>query len=102
MARKRAQQNISGRLTIARANLAEGRPEIAATRFKEVMDNHRPTLSVDSALAPLFYGRALVKLGRTSEARKAYEQFFDNWKSADADLPILISARLEYKKLLIP
>jgi hypothetical protein len=57
---------------------------------------------VNSALAPLFYGRALVKLGRTDEARKGYEQFFDNWKSADPGLPILMSARLEYTKLLKP
>ena len=57
---------------------------------------------MNSALAPLFYGRALVKLGRTDEARKGYEQFFDNWKSADPGLPILVSARLEYTKLLKP
>jgi hypothetical protein len=94
--------DFSSRFTIGRVNLLAGSAEIAAARFKEIMDNRRPTMSMNSAMAPLFYGRALVKLGRPDEARKAYEQFFDNWKSADANLPILISARLEYKQLLRP
>ena len=50
-------------------------------------------------MAPLFYGRALAKLGRQEEARKAYEQFFDKWKTADARLPIVVAAREEYGKL---
>ncbi len=94
--------DISGRFWIGWAKLAEGSPEVAAARFKEIIDSRRPDISRSAALAPLFYGRALVELGRTDEARKAYEQFFDNWKSADANVPILISARLEYKKLLGP
>ena len=94
--------DVSDRFTIGLVNLLAGRAEIAATRFKEVMDNRLLTLSVNAALAPLFYGRALVKLGQTDEARKAYEQFFDNWKSADPGLPILMAARLEYTKLLKP
>ena len=57
---------------------------------------------MNAALVPLFYGRALVKLGRTDEARNAYKQFFDSWKTPDPELPILMSARLEYKKLLRP
>jgi tetratricopeptide (TPR) repeat protein len=97
------EDDISSRFTIGRVNLLAGRAEAASTRFKDVMDNH-PTQSVtvEPALARLFYGRALVKLGRNDEARKAYEQFFDSWKSADPALPILISARLEYKELLRP
>jgi hypothetical protein len=50
--RPKNDDDISGRFAIGRANLAEGSAEVAATRFKEVMDNHRPTLSMDSALAP--------------------------------------------------
>jgi serine/threonine protein kinase/tetratricopeptide (TPR) repeat protein len=94
--------DIASRFTIGRLNLLAGSAEIAATRFKEVMENRIPRISMNAALAPLFYGRALVKLRRTDEARKAYEQFFDGWKSADPALPILISARLEYKKLPQP
>jgi serine/threonine protein kinase/tetratricopeptide (TPR) repeat protein len=98
----KSDDDISGRFMIGWANLAEGSAEVAATRFKEIIDNQRPTASMSSAMAPLFYGRALVKLGQTDEARKAYEQFFNNWKSADPGLPILMSARLEYTKLLKP
>jgi hypothetical protein len=94
--------DISGRFTIGWVNLAAGSPEVAATRFKEIVDSRVPGISTRSAVAPLFYGRALVKLGRTDEARKAYQQFFDNWNSADATLPILTSARLEYQTLLRP
>jgi len=32
-------------------------------------------------------------------ARQAYEQFFDIWKDADADIPILKEAKAEYAKL---
>ena len=95
----KSEDDMSSRFAIGRANLAEGSPEVAATRFKEIIDNQRPRLSTSSALAPLFYGRALVKLRRVDEARKAYEQFFDNWKSADANLPIVIAAKEEYGKL---
>ena len=94
--------DISARFTIGLVNLSAGSAEIAATRFKEVMENRTPVISMNAALAPLFFGRALVKLGRTDEARNAYEQFFDSWMSADPMLPILLSARLEYKKLLRP
>jgi serine/threonine protein kinase/tetratricopeptide (TPR) repeat protein len=96
------EDDIAGRFTIGRVNLLAGSAEAAATRFKEVMDNRRPTLSVYSVLAALFYGRALVKLGRADEARRAYERFFDSWMSADPMLPILTSARLEYKELSKP
>jgi tetratricopeptide (TPR) repeat protein len=95
----KSDNDISGLFTIGRANLAEGSAEVAATRFKEIIDNRRPTASMSSAMAPLFYGRALVRLGRADEARKAYEQFFDNWKSADANLPIVKAAKEEYGKL---
>ena len=94
--------DISARFTIGLVNLSAGSAEIAATRFKEVMENRTPRISMNAALVPLFYGRALVKLGRTDEARNAYEQFFDSWKTPDPELPILMSARLEYKKLLRP
>jgi len=39
-------------------------------------------------------GQALA--GDTAAARKAYESFFEAWKDADPDVPILIQARKEY------
>jgi hypothetical protein len=71
-------------------------------RCDTVQGNHRhppSTTSPLSALGPLFYGRALAKLGRQEEARKAYEQFFDKWKTADPTLPIVVAAKEEYGKL---
>lgn len=35
----------------------------------------------------------------TLKARAAYENFLALWKDADADIPILIAAKLEYAKL---
>jgi len=49
--------------------------------------------------APLYYGRALAKLGKIDESRKAYERFLESWKNADAGLPLLVAARKEYAAL---
>ena len=37
--------------------------------------------------------RARAALGQTAEARKLYEQFFELWKDADPDVPLLVRAR---------
>jgi eukaryotic-like serine/threonine-protein kinase len=91
--------DITRRFAIGVANLRMGSAEVAAARFKEIKDRRRPAMSTQFATAPLYYGRALAKLGRIDEARKAYEQFFENWKSADANLPIVVAAKDEYSKL---
>lgn len=44
-------------------------------------------------------GRAHAALGDTAAARKAYEAFFELWKDADADIPLLVQARQEFAKL---
>jgi len=49
------------------------------------------------ALATL--GRAYAELGRTDEARKTYQAFFELWKDADPDVPLLVKAREEFAKL---
>jgi tetratricopeptide (TPR) repeat protein len=79
--------------------LSEGRAEAAAARFKEIMDRKTPSLNALQPIAPLYYGRALAKLGRLEESRKAYDEFFEGWKKADATLPILVEARNEYARL---
>ena len=50
-------------------------------------------------LAHLGLAHAAVVLGDTTKARKAYQDFFALWKDADADLPILITAKKEYEKM---
>ena len=51
------------------------------------------------ALALLGQARAQALLGSTHSARNSYQRFFDLWKTADADIPILKSARAEFAKL---
>jgi thioredoxin-like negative regulator of GroEL len=42
-------------------------------------------------------GSALA--GETAKAKKAFQEFFELWKDADPDVPILRQARAEYAKL---
>jgi tetratricopeptide (TPR) repeat protein len=44
-------------------------------------------------------GRARMALGQADAARKAYDQFFELWKDADQDVPLLVEAKKEYLKL---
>jgi eukaryotic-like serine/threonine-protein kinase len=53
-----------------------------------------------------FYGPAQLGLARAyamggdkEAAKKAYEAFFTTWKTADADLPMLVAAKKEYAAL---
>jgi hypothetical protein len=87
------------RFTTAFVNLELGNAEVAAQQFKQILDRQTPSNSTARALVPLFYGRALAKLGKVAESRKAYDDFFANMKDADADLPILATARKEYSAL---
>jgi len=57
------------------------------------------TLNPLKPVAPLFYARALARLGKVDDSRKAYEQFFAALPRADASLPILSAAKAEYAKL---
>ena len=50
-------------------------------------------------LAHLGLARAALIAGDKSKSRQAYQDFFALWKDADADIPILIEAKLEYEKL---
>jgi len=91
--------DLQARYIAGLGQLAFGSAEIAAARFKEVMDVARPSTSLYHVFAPLYYGRALAKLGKTAEARAAYDRFFANLKSADSTLPVLTTARAEYARL---
>ena len=51
------------------------------------------------ALAHLGIARARARAGDRDAARRAYEQLFAIWTSADADLPPLVAARAEYAAL---
>jgi tetratricopeptide (TPR) repeat protein len=69
----------------------------AEGEFRKVID-HR---AVDAAtplytLAYLGLARSLAIQQRLTESRKAYETVLDLWKSADADLPVLVEAKREH------
>ena len=51
------------------------------------------------SLSYLGLARAYVTLGDAAKARKAFEDFFQLWKDADPDVPILIEAKRDYAAL---
>jgi Flp pilus assembly protein TadD len=79
--------------------LDEGRAEAAAARFKQIVDRQDTSLNALKQITPVYYGRALAKLGKIDESRKAYDAFFKNWEKADPDVPILVEAKKEYARL---
>ena len=72
----------------------------AAGEFQKIIDHRSIVLNLPlGALAHLQLGRAYVLSGDTARARIAYQDFFNVWKEADADIPILKEAKAEYAKL---
>jgi tetratricopeptide (TPR) repeat protein len=72
-----------------------------ATRLCEIMTRYGPRigLSLQVPVSRVLLGRAHAGAGRPQEARKAYEDAFRMWNAADADLPLLVEARMEYQRL---
>jgi len=78
------------------AYLSAGDGKMAEAAFQKLLDEPGKTKGVLlGALAQLGRARAYLKAGRKSEARDAYRSFFDLWKGADSDLPILHEANRE-------
>ena len=72
----------------------------AVVEFQKMLD-HRGIVQngVTGALAHLQIGRAHALAGDTAQAKGAYQDFFNIWKDADPDIPILKEAKTEYAKL---
>jgi len=93
----------------AEALLRLDRADAAAQEYSRILANRNLVLlnndGFDAAhifLIPLSYlglGRARTLAGDKVGARQAYEQFFDIWKDADPNIPILKQAKAEYAKL---
>lgn len=82
------------------AYLAAGMPAHAERVYRQILDNPGiDPLSLFYPLARLGYARALLRNGQRDQRRREYEQFFEDWNSADADLPVLQKARVEYAAL---
>jgi len=73
---------------------------LAAAEFQRIID-HRgwDVLSLLWPLAHLGLARSEILQGDIAKGRATYETFFELWKDADVELPILIEARREYEKL---
>jgi len=84
-----------------RAYLAAKDGAHAAAEFHKILD-HPGVLPEDEqrSLAQLGLARANALQHDTAASRKAYEQFFADWKDADPDLPPLRDARAEYARAL--
>lgn len=73
----------------------------AEREFQKVLEHHAvDPVTTLYPLSQLGLARCYALLGRKVESRQAYEAFFSLWKDADRDLPILVSARAEYRKLM--
>jgi Tfp pilus assembly protein PilF len=84
----------------AAAYLAAHQPEAAAREFRVLIDRpYISGLSSNVALAHLGLARALQQQANPAAARQEYETFFQLWKDADPDLPILKQAHTEYTQL---
>jgi eukaryotic-like serine/threonine-protein kinase len=92
--------DTGGLFTNGIVELNEGRAEAAAGRFKQILDRKDASLNPLERVAHVYYARALAKMGKTEESVKAYDEFFEIWKKADADLPIIVEARAEYARLV--
>ena len=78
------------------AYLATARPADAAAEFRKVVGVKANLLTSSYNAAQVDLARALAASGDTAGAKKAYEAFFDLWKSADSGIPLLVAARKEY------
>ena len=72
----------------------------AATEFHKLVDH--PTMLANNSLfvlAHLGLARAYKLQGQRDQSRAAYQGFFNLWKDADSDIPILKQAKTEYARL---
>ena len=82
------------------AYLLARKPNAAVAEFQKLLDHSGIVLNfVTGALAHEQLGRAYAMAGDTVKAKAAYQDFFQVWKDADAETPILRQARAEYSKL---
>jgi eukaryotic-like serine/threonine-protein kinase len=82
------------------AYLAAEEPGKAAAEFEKLIA-HRGSgwWQVYAPLSQLGMARAYAMQGDRDKSRKAYDEFFNTWKDADPNIPVLGQAKTEYKKL---
>jgi tetratricopeptide (TPR) repeat protein len=81
----------------------------AAAEFQKILDHKganwgatwvHPYWGQFYALSYLGMARGSAIAGDMAKAKKAFQDFFELWKDADPDIPILQQAKVEYAKLL--
>jgi DNA-binding winged helix-turn-helix (wHTH) protein/tetratricopeptide (TPR) repeat protein len=84
----------------AKALALAGNWMMARAAFEKILAH--PTLGAGRHLLPfaqLELARTLARAGDVAGSRRTYEQFFERWRQADPDLPLLLQARREYEVL---
>jgi serine/threonine protein kinase/tetratricopeptide (TPR) repeat protein len=82
------------------AYLKAGKNAEAAAEFQKFIDHRGVVVNFPlGALARLQLARAYAAGGDTAKAKAAYQDFFNLWKDADPDIPVLKDARAAAAKL---
>jgi eukaryotic-like serine/threonine-protein kinase len=82
------------------AYLMVGQGSAAANEFWKIISNRGLVVnSVTAAVAHLQIARAYAMEGDVAKAKSEYQDFLNQWKDADPDIPILKEAKAEYAKL---
>ena len=82
------------------AYLQAGQGKEAAAEFQKILDHRGVVLNFPlAALAHLQLARARAMMGDKAGAREAYRDFLALWKDADANNPILLQAKSEYRNV---
>jgi len=82
------------------AYLAAHNPAAAVAEFQKIVDHRGIVQNLPlGTLAQLQLGRAYAMSGDNAKAKAAYQDFFNLWKDADPDIPILKEAKAEFTKL---
>jgi serine/threonine protein kinase/tetratricopeptide (TPR) repeat protein len=80
----------------------------AAAEFRKIVDHkganwanlwRQPYWGQYYSLSCLGMARGYALAGDTANARKVFREFFELWKGADSDIPVLNRAKAEYAKL---
>ena len=80
----------------------------AAAEFQKIVDHKganwgatwiHPNWGQRRSLSYLGMARGYALAGDTARAKKAFQDFFELWKDADPDIPVLQQAKAEYSKL---
>jgi DNA-binding winged helix-turn-helix (wHTH) protein/tetratricopeptide (TPR) repeat protein len=84
----------------AQAETEAGMLDAAAEDYRLILANQGvDPISPLYPLAHLRMARVLVLQKKTGEARQQFQAFFDAWKDADSNLPLLQTARSEFARL---